>query len=330
MKRVTLNLRPGDFVEVKSPEEILQTLDADGTLDRLPFMPEMLEFCGRRFRVSKRVVKTCYYGTTSGMRKFPAEDVVLLEGLRCSGSAHDGCQKACTIFWREAWLRRVAGPSLIQPSVDPETSKLLRARLKTSNGPTTYFCQASEILNATNELSQWERFAKCFDELRSGNCGIPEMAKRITIWLFWRIRSVFLGAYARGSQKSTPAESLNLRSGEQIEIKPLDVITKTLDEKAYNRGLYFTPLMGQLCGERHRVERKPEKIIVDGTGEMRQLRNTVFLEGSLCGCACVAFGGCPRGEFAYWREIWLRRTQAAVETGCERPVASEEKLVLIP
>ena len=66
------------------------------------------------------------------------------------------------------------------------------------------------------------------------------------------------------------------------------LLNQTLDEKAYNRGLYFTPAMGRLCGEQYRVERKPEKIIVDGTGEMRQLRNTVFLEGSLCGCACVA------------------------------------------
>jgi len=329
MKQVTLNLRPGDLVEVKSPGEILRTLDADGTLDRLPFMPEMVEFCGRRFRVFKRVVKTCYYGTTSGMRKFPAEDVVLLEGLRCSGAAHDGCQKACTIFWREAWLRKVQGPVTIQSNADPESSKQLRARLKTSTGPKTYFCQASEILNATNELSHWERFGKCFDELRSGNCGIPEMGKRVSIWLFWRIRKAFLGAYARGSRNSTPVESLNLRSGEWIEIKPLDSIAKTLDKKAYNRGLYFTPLMGQLCRERYRVERRPEKIIVDGTGEMRQLRNTVFLEGSLCGCACVAFGGCPRGEFAYWREIWLRRTQVGVEPGCEQPAASEENPVLI-
>jgi hypothetical protein len=325
MKQVTVSLRPGDFVEVKSPGEILQTLDADGTLDRLPFMPEMVEFCGRRFRVSKRAVKTCYYGATSGMRKFPAEDVVLLEGLRCSGVAHDGCQKSCTIFWREAWLRRVE--SSTQSIARPESSEQLRARLKTSTGPKTYFCQASEILNATTELSRWERFGKCFDELNSGNCGVLEMAKRIGIWLFWRIRKVFLGAYARGSQNSTPVESLNLRSGEWIEIKPLDSISETLDKKAHNRGLYFTPLMGQLCGERHRVERKPEKIIVDGTGEIRQLRNTVFLEGSLCGCACVAFGGCPRGEFAYWREIWLRRTQATAAPGCERPVAAEEESV---
>jgi hypothetical protein len=324
VKSITVNLRPGDSVEVKSPGEILQTLDGDGTLDRLPFMLEMVEFCGRTFRVSKRVVKTCYYGTSSGMRKFPAEDVVLLDGLRCSGGAHDGCQKACTIFWREAWLRKVDGPGTIPSIVDPESSRQLRARLKTTTGPKTYFCQASEILNATRELSRWERFGKSFSEVRAGNCGALEMARRISIWVFWRIRRVFLGAYAHGSQKSTPVESLNLRSGEWIEIKPLASITKTLDEKAHNRGLYFTPAMGGLCGEHYRVEYKPEKIIVDGTGEMRQLRNTVFLEGSHCGCACVAFGGCPRGEFAYWREIWLRRTSA--ESGRE-PVASEKKSV---
>jgi hypothetical protein len=326
MKSVSTILRPGDSVEVKSPAEILQTLDSAGTVDKLPFMPEMVEFCGRRFRVSKRVVKTCYYGTSSGMRKFPAEDVVLLEGLRCSGAAHDGCQKACTIFWREAWLRRVEGPSTISSSMDADSSKQLRSRLKTLTGPATYFCQASEILNATSDLSRWERFGKCFSEVRAGNCGVLEMLKRMSIWLFWRIRKIFLGAYAHGSQKSTPVESLNLRSGELIEIKPLASISKTLDERAHNRGLYFTPAMGGLCGEQYRVECKPEKIIVDGTGQMRQLRNTVFLEGSHCGCASVAFGGCPRGEFAYWREIWLRRTSTADASECE-PIASEKKSV---
>jgi hypothetical protein len=320
MNPASMNLRPGDYVEVRPPAEILRTLDADGTLGRLPFMPEMMEFCGKRFHVSKRVVKTCYYGTSSGMRKFPAEDVVLLEGLRCSGAAHDGCQKACTIFWREAWLRKVEGPRTIQ-SVDPESMKWLRARLKTSTDPKTYFCQASEILNSTIELSRWERFGKAFGEIRAGNCGVLQMVKRVSIWVFWRVRKVFLGAYACGSQKPTPVESLNLGSGERIEIKSMESITKTLDKRAYNRGLYFTPAMGGLCGELHRVERRPDKIIVDGTGEMRQLHNTVFLEGSLCGCSCVAFGGCPRGEFAYWREIWLRRVSAASADGGQSEIA---------
>jgi hypothetical protein len=87
-------------------------------------------------------------------------------------------------------------------------------------------------------------------------------------------------------------------------------IRDTLSESAHNRGLYFAPDMGQLSGVPCRVLQRADKIIVDGTGEMRTLRNTVFLDGSFCGCAHVAFGGCPRREFAYWREIWLRRGEA--------------------
>src|SRR5271170_3003911 len=164
MTQKIAKLRSGDLVEVKGPDDILQTLDADGTSDRLPFMPEMVEFCGKRFRVSKRVVKTCYYGASSGMRRFPAEDVVLLEGLRCSGAEHDGCQKACTIFWREAWLRK-AKEATVQLKSDSKGSERLRARLKTATGPKTYFCQASELLKATTPLSQRERFAGCLNEV---------------------------------------------------------------------------------------------------------------------------------------------------------------------
>ena len=48
-------LRPGDLVEVKSPTEILSTLDGDGAVENMPFMPEMLRHTGRRYTVSRRV-----------------------------------------------------------------------------------------------------------------------------------------------------------------------------------------------------------------------------------------------------------------------------------
>ena len=51
-----LNLRVGQWVEVRSAE-ILATVDENGCLDGLPFMPEMLNFCGRRYRVLKRATK---------------------------------------------------------------------------------------------------------------------------------------------------------------------------------------------------------------------------------------------------------------------------------
>jgi hypothetical protein len=307
-------LRPGDVVEVRAPIEILQTLEDDATTGGLPFMPEMIEFCGKRFRVSRRVTKTCAFESVSTMRVFKADDVVLLDGLRCSGIAHDGCQKACMIFWREAWLRRVedaAAPTRIEAKGRDE----LRTRLRTKRAPETYFCQASELFKATNHISRWARLGTCISEVREGNCSALEMAQRIGIWLFWKLRKTLLGEYAHGNNKATPAESLNLKPGELIEVKSMKRINETLNPTGHNRGLFFSPDMSLLCGRKQRVERKLDKIIVDGTGEMRQMRNTVYLEGSHCGCAHVALGGCPRGEFSYWREIWLRRPPSTNSTG---------------
>jgi hypothetical protein len=292
-------------VQVKAPEEILQTLDVNGTVDKLPFMPEMMEYCGKTFRVARRIVKTCSWAKSSTMRTFRSDDVLLLEGMRCAGTEHDGCQKACTIFWRESWLRRAEVS--VPASESHELGRAqLRAHLKTSVDARTYFCQASELLRATEPLSQWGRIEKCVSEVRAGNCTVLEMAERIAIWLYWRTRRIFLGEYAHGTNSSTPVESLNLQAGELVEIKSMEKINETLTPTGHNRGLYFSPDLSLLCGKQRRVERRIDKMIMDGSGEMRKLHNTVYLEGGFCGCAHVAFGGCGRCEFSYWREIWLR------------------------
>jgi hypothetical protein len=53
------DLRVGQLVEVRSAEEILATLDQNGELENLPFMPEMLQFCGKRLTVHKMAHKSC-------------------------------------------------------------------------------------------------------------------------------------------------------------------------------------------------------------------------------------------------------------------------------
>lgn len=312
MKRTSTELQVGDFVEVKSPDEILLTLDSDGTLNQLPFMPEMLPFCGKKFRIARRAFKTCNSGTKMGsnMRGFKSNDVVILEGLRCSGVDHDGCQKSCMIFWRDAWLRKVANTSL-PSSIEAGATIRLRARLKTKSSPETYFCQASEILHVTNPLSRNERFSRCFDDLRAGNCTPFEMARRISIWLIWKAWRILFGPYGRGNCEQTPAKTLNLGAGEQVIVESMANIRKTLDDRSCNRGLWFSPDMRLACGQERTVDRHLEKIIVDGTGEMRVMRNTVYLKDSYCSCPHVAFGGCPRGEYVYWREIWLQRKESA-------------------
>src|ERR1035438_3220535 len=104
MKATRRKLSVGDWVEVRSKQEILKTLDVNGQLDGMPFMPEMLAFCGKRFQVYKRAHKTC--DTVFPVRGRRVDQAVHLE-TRCDGQAHGGCQAGCLIFWKEAWLRRV-------------------------------------------------------------------------------------------------------------------------------------------------------------------------------------------------------------------------------
>lgn len=114
------------MVEVRSKEEILKTLDRKGQLNGLPFMPQMFEFCGRRLRVYKRAHKTC--DTVNDYKGRWMDSAVHLEGIRCDGQAYGGCQAACLIYWKEAWLKRAAEPYL----PDSSSSKAPRELASTS------------------------------------------------------------------------------------------------------------------------------------------------------------------------------------------------------
>ena len=96
--------RAGDLVEVRSREEILGTLDKNGQLEGLPFMPQMFQYCGKRYRVYKRAHKTCDTINPIAGRRL-ADGIHL--NLRCDGKAYGGCQAACLIFWKAAWLKPV-------------------------------------------------------------------------------------------------------------------------------------------------------------------------------------------------------------------------------
>src|SRR5436309_2501041 len=62
-----LGLRVGELVEVRGAEEILATLDERGELENLPFMPEMLAYCGKRLTVHKVAHKVCDTITRGGL-----------------------------------------------------------------------------------------------------------------------------------------------------------------------------------------------------------------------------------------------------------------------
>lgn len=100
-----LNLKDGDLVEVKSSREIFETLNSKGQHKGLPFTKEMVKFCGKRFRVRKRLHKIVLEAT--GELRTMKTPTVLLEGVICDGKAHGNCDRSCFCFWREDWLKPV-------------------------------------------------------------------------------------------------------------------------------------------------------------------------------------------------------------------------------
>ncbi len=81
---------------------------------------------------------------------------------------------------------------------------------------------------------------------------------------------------------------------------------QTLDIKGKNKGLSFEPDMKIFCGKQFKVRNRLDKMILERNGIMIEVQNSVILDGVTCECF-FAFGGCPRREFQYWREIWLKR-----------------------
>ncbi len=275
-----LNLRAGELIEVLSEEEILATLDDNGELDSLPFMPEMLHFCGQQFTVYKVANKLCDTMTMTGMRRM--RDAVHLAGVRCDGQAHGGCQTACLTYWKEAWLKRPATPTdgagPRAPRREPPglTVADLYSRSRkpgASNGEELFSCQATELLRAAPELLPLRDLGQYGRDMRSGNKGILEVLRAFLIGLFDHLQGLstrvlprrlwfrdgLRWGFVKGTLTKTPTGQTDLQPGELVRIKPKAEILRTLSKDLRNRGLGFEGEMARHCGReaRRAATRRP-------------------------------------------------------------------------
>lgn len=338
-------LKVGDWVEVRSREEILWTLDENGCLDNLPFMPEMFAFCGQKFRVYKRAHKTC--DTVFPVRGRRMDRAVHLE-TRCDGQAHGGCQAGCLLFWKEDWLKpadsassKASAPHAV-PALDPaaersqvcnESNVLAGTQAANPNGQAPRFkCQATQLPYATKDLDPWD-VRQYFEDYFSGNVGLRQLLDGLVYSMYYRLSEagIGLGSAMRwfydkfhplwhGTQfprksgripvgEPTPTTTLDLQPGELVRIRPYQDILQTLDTENRNRGLFFDAEMVPYCGGSFRVLKKVTKIIDEKTGLMREFKTPcIILDSVVCQSRysyCRMF--CPRSIYSYWREIWLER-----------------------
>lgn len=291
----------GHVVEVRSPREILATLDSEGNLESLPFMPEMAKYCGRRFRVYRRAEKVFldHYYYVARMQR-----AVFLEGVRCDGAAHAGCQMGCRVFWKEAWLKPL-GP-FDEAGDDSNGRSPDEVQLPTTKDG-RFCCQATELVTATTRLPWW-RPSQYVRDIRARGLSTGQMTHVLLLLAYNKLRWICgreeVGA-VRGQQTKTTNEPLNLQPGELVQVKSVDEIKATLDSLGRNRGLGLPPGMADYCGGTYRVAGRAEKIITEWSGQLRRISNTVILEGVTCDG--MARRCCPRDCCHLWRESWLKR-----------------------
>lgn len=295
--------RRGELVDILTYQEIAATLDVDGKLGGLPFMPEMAPYCGTRARIFRRADKTCVEG--HGLRKMKA--TVLLEELRCDGAFHDGCQRNCQFFWKEAWLKPADLAAASPPRPSAAVIMQWQQQLPTRQ-PERYICQSTELYGATSVLSCWN-FWHFFKEIAQ-----HELSFRQFLMIFYR---TFLMRFSwkkesgllAGSAKKKASADLHLQKDEWIDVKNAEEIKLTLDVGSKNYGLSFVPSMFEYIGGRYQVDFPVSKIILEQTGKMIFMHRTVVLKGVNCQGVCVK--NCPRNSNLYWRESWLRRVGEA-------------------
>jgi hypothetical protein len=331
----TLNpsLRAGDWVIVRSKEEILATLDEKACLDALPFQPEMFAFCGQRMRVAKVAHKTCdTIKKTGGRRMLHA---VHLEGGRCNGSSHGGCDADCVFFWKESWLRHESDPAIAITGNGGCTESTVMAAVRApgyenSDDP-VWVCQTTKLYDATTLLPWWD-VRQYVRDVTSGNHKAWHMIKLL---IFAGYRQLLKPGYGhrylkgffnafqklRGGKPyplgdgfvqagaQTPNEILDLQPGEWVEVRSQDEILATITRNGFNRGMRYDMEMSKYCGERYRVELRCNKLINEQTGKMMAMKYPcIQLEDVYCRAECTDKRiGCPRASNTYWREIWLRR-----------------------
>jgi hypothetical protein len=340
-----LGLRVGELVEVRSEEEILATLDENGELDSLPFMPEMLQFCGRQFAVHKVANKLCDTMTRTGMRRM--HNAVHLTDVRCDGQAHGGCQTGCLVYWKEAWLKRAEPRSGEDGTAErePGRPRLTVADLHdttrkppTPEGEERFACQATELLRAAPELLPFRDLGQYVDDVRSGNVGIVAVLRAFLVGLFNRaqefstrilprrlwFREGLRWGFIKGSLTKTPTGFLDLQPGELVRIKSKAEIMKTLDHNGRNRGMGFEEEIARHCGTEARVVRRVERCIEEPTGRLLVMKNPCIVLDEVV-CTGAYKQNCPRSILAFWREIWLERVDepATVEP---LPIDAPEQL----
>ena len=299
----------GDLVEIKTLDEIRTTINEQGCLEELPFMPEMLAMCGRRAYVYRCIHRLFDYRKSRRMRHM--DGAVLLAGALCNGSSHGGCQAACQTIWKPAWLRRVDQnvdtSAVSRPSNDPNQADT--AVLQFSTHAPRFICQLTQLHAASRPIGKWSPI-NFFRPLIAGNVTPAVFVIGWLTHLFNELQHYRQGvgfpAFEVPERDVEASARTRLQAGDRVIVRSSAEVRATLSDQLLHRGLWFDPDMLKHCGHRYCVQAEIKSLIDIVTGEMRTMKTPAYILRD------VTFSGerqlfNAQHEPLFWRDAWLRR-----------------------
>jgi hypothetical protein len=98
-------LKPGEWVRIRTREEIEATLNPWKELKGCAFLADMWRYCGTNQKVLKSMQR---FLDERDYQVKKCKGVVLLENVLCQGTPVFGpCDRCCHFFWREEWLEKL-------------------------------------------------------------------------------------------------------------------------------------------------------------------------------------------------------------------------------
>jgi hypothetical protein len=306
-------LRPGDWVQVRPGSEIRATLDAAGALDGLPFMAEMEAYCGKIFRVHRRVDKINDMRHKTGLRRM--HDAVTLTEVRCSGSQHDGCEAECQILWKDSWLKRLRSVQPLAPHRSVES--FAKAEVGGRANAREYVCQMTQLWEASEPMSRFDPRPK-LRPLLSGNLGFRGCLIAVLTRIFNYVQGLRGGALypfmpSSPGTRAAALANLGLQPNESVVVRSKEEIAQTL-ANSRNRGLWFDREMIRYCGQPAVVRKRVSRIIHEATRTMVEIKTPcIVLENVVATGEFLQL--CPQHEYIFWRENWLKRPEKTLHMG---------------
>lgn len=294
---------PGSNVRVKKKDEILKTLDPLNKREGCLFMGQMWEYCGREFKVSKRI--NSFFDEYQHQMLKTRVPLYILEGLICEGTTaafNFQCDRSCYLFWHEEWLEKIdCNKNGYHHKIINNSIVDISQRSFNENSGSQLYCQLTNIRDLARNNS-------ILDMIIQSTAKILGFIKNRTIVLVKVVLEILIPTEKKADEQNN--DYTELQRGDLVRVKSVREINCILDKHGKYKGCSFAREMYKYCGKEYAVL-KPVAYFYDEAKKRNcKSKNIVILENATCSGEFKLFPmRCDRMCFFFWREEWLEKIE---------------------